>query len=204
MRSSLHLPQAGMTLVEMVIAIGIYTALMLAVFNSVVNLYDYNSYTIEQADEVESARIGMTAWNRDSKEMTVAEDGTYPVAVIEPHRFGYYSDTDQDANVEYIEYVLATTTITKYIYEPTGDPLTYNLVTPTSQRILSRYVRNIEQGTSTFMYFDNNGTQLSSTSPILDVRYVRAQIIVNIDPNKNPGEFMLRSSVAPRNLKDNL
>ena len=193
-----------MTFGEMILAIGIYTVLMLAVFNSVASLYDYNSYTIEQSDEVENARHGITAWARDSKEMTIGEDGTYPVAVIDQHRFGYYSDTDQDARVEYIEYILATTTITKYTYEPSGSPLTYDLTTPSSQKILSRFVRNIEQGTSTFLYFDNNGMALSSTSPIIDVRYVRAQIIVNIDPNKNPGEFMLRSSVAPRNLKDNL
>lgn len=193
-----------MTLTEVVVVIGIYTVLLLAITTSVANLYQYNAYTIEQADEIDNARRGMTLWNRDVKEMTVAEDGTYPIAIIEPHRLGYYSDTDQDENVEYVEYILATTTLTKYTYNATGSPLTYNLAVPDSSTILSEYVQNINQGSSTFLYYDNAGNELSSTSPIIDVRYIQAQIIVNIDPNRSPGEFMLRSSIAPRNLKDNL
>lgn len=195
---------SGMTLMETMIAIGIYVVLMLAVFSSISSLYRYNSYSIEQSGEVDNARRGMTQWNRDAKEMTTAEDGTWPIAVIEPHRLGYYSDTDRDDSVEYVEYVLATTTITKFTYNSSGLPASYDLTSPDSEEILSEYVQNIEQATSTFFYFDNDNNQLSSTSPIIDVRYIQAQIIVNIDPKRNPGEFMLRSSLAPRNLKDNL
>ncbi len=194
----------GMTLVEMVVAIGIYTVLMLAITGAMASFYNYNFYAIEQADEINNARRGITQWNRDAKEMTVAEDGTFPLRVIEPHRFGYFSDTDQDDSVEYVEYILATTTVTKYTYNPSGSPATYNFASPDGAQILSEYVQNINQATSTFFYFDATGNALSSTSPVIDVRYIKAQIIVNIDPNRSPGEFMLRSSIAPRNLKDNL
>jgi type II secretory pathway pseudopilin PulG len=194
----------GMTLVEVVVVIGIYTILLLAITASVASLYQTNSYAIAEADEIDNARRGMTQWSRDVKELTTAEDGTFPIAIIEEHRFGYYSDTDQDDSVEYVEYILATTTLTKYSYDPTGSPATYNLTTPDKEETLSLYVQNINQGTSTFMYFDNAGTQLSSASPLINIKYIRAQIIVNIDPNRSPGEFMLRSSIAPRNLKDNL
>lgn len=199
-----HPSIAGMTLVEMVIAIGIYTILMLAVMTSVASLYRSNAYAIEQSGEVDSARRGVTQWNRDVKEMTTAEDGTWPIAIIEQHRLGYYSDTDQDDSVEYVEYILATTTITKYTYNPTGTPATYDLTSPDSEETLSEYVQNINQATSTFFYYDNNGAALASTSPLIDIRFIQMQVIVNIDPDRNPGEFMLRSSLAPRNLKDNL
>lgn len=193
-----------MTLVELVVIIGIYTLLLLVITSSISELYRLNSYSIAQAGEIDNARRGMTEWNRDAKEMTTAEDGNYPLAVIDEHRFGYYSDTDQDDAVEYVEYVLATTTLTKYTYNPSGSPAVYDLTTPDTEKILSLYVQNINQGTSTFFYFDNAGTQLSSTSPIINVKYIKAQLIVNIDPVRSPGEFMLRSSLAPRNLKDNL
>lgn len=193
-----------MTIVEMVVMIGIYTILMLAITLSIMNLYQTNSYAFAQADEINNARRGVTQWYRDVKEMVTGEDGTYPIAVIDEHRFGYYSDTDQDDSVEYVEYVLATTTLSKYTYNATGDPATYDLLNSDSKDDLSYYVQNINQATSTFFYYDNAGNQLSSTSPIIDVRYIEMQIIVNIDPTRSPGEFMLRSSVAPRNLKDNL
>jgi competence protein ComGC len=195
---------SGMTFIEMIVLISIYTVLMLAITSSIINLYNFNSYSIAQTGEVDNARLGITQWNRDAKEMTVAENGNYPVVVIEEHRLGYYSDTDLDDSVEYVEYVLASTTLTKNTYNPSGSPATYDLTTPDSSEILSRYVQNINQGLPTFEYFDNGGTQLASTSPIIDVRYITMQLIVNIDPIRAPGEFMLRSSLAPRNLKDNL
>jgi type II secretory pathway pseudopilin PulG len=197
-------PQSGMTLVEAVVVVGLYTLLSAVIMGVITDFYKFNSYTLEQVDEIENARRGMTQWNRDAKEMTTGEDGSFPIAVIDQHRFGYYSDTDQDNMVEYVEYVLASTTLNKYSYNPVGSPATYNLTTPDSVQTLSFYVQNISQGTSTFMYFDNAGNKLSSTSPIINVRYIQAQMIVNIDQGRSPGEFMLRSSIAPRNLKDNL
>lgn len=195
---------SGMTLIEAMIAIGIYTILMLAIFTSILTLYQFNAYSLEQSNEVDNARRGVTQWNRDVKEMTTGEDGTWPMAILEEHRLGYYSDTDQDESVEYVEYELSSTTLRKFTYNPSGSPATYDLSTPDLEEILSLYVRNIEDGIPTFTYFDNAGTQLASTSPVIDVRYIQMEIVVNIDPIRNPGEFVLRSSLAPRNLKDNL
>lgn len=193
-----------MTLMEAVIAIGIYVVLMLAVFSSITSLYQTNAYALEQANEVNSARVGITQWNRDAKEMITAENGTWPLAIIEPHRMGYYSDTDQDDSVEYVLYELSGTTLTKSVFNPSGIPVSYDLTAPDQVETLSTFVQNINQATSTFFYFDNSGNQLTAASPILNVRYIQMQLIVNIDPVRNPGEFMLRSSLAPRNLKDNL
>jgi len=193
-----------MTLIETMVVIGIYTILIMAITASITSLYKTNSYALGQANEVDNARRGMTQWNRDAKEMTTAEDGSFPLARIEEHTLGYYSDTDQDQSVEYVEYILASTTLTKYTYNATGTPAVYNFTAPDSTQTLSLFVQNINQATSTFFYFDESGTALSSTSPLVDVKYIKAQIIVNIDPFRSPGEFMLRSSIAPRNLKENL
>jgi type II secretory pathway pseudopilin PulG len=194
----------GMTLVEAVIVVGIYTVLSLALLGSIAEFYRFNAYTVEQSDEIENARRGMTQWNRDVKELTTAENGSYPIVLIDENHFGYYSDTDLDNSVEYVEYILATTTLRKFTYNATGTPAVYNLTTPDAEQILSLYVQNINQNIPMFTYFDTNGTQLASTSPVIDVRYIQAQFIINIDQERSPGEFMLRSSVAPRNLKDNL
>ena len=196
--------QSGMTLIEMLVVIGLYILLTGMVFGSAQALYQSNSYTAAQADEVDFARRGLTRLTRDIREMTYAEDGTFPVASIEDHLIGFYSDIDKDNSVEYVEFELSSTTLYKRTYNPTGSPPTYNFSTPDQTEILSEYVQNIIQATSTFFYFDTNNNALSSTSLLTDVRYIRAQVIVNIDPQRSPGEFMLRSSIAPRNLKDNL
>lgn len=200
-----HKKQSGFTLVETIVVISIYTIMTLVIYTSIFNIYRANSYTIEQSYEVDHARRGLETWLTDVREMTYADDGTFPVAVMEAHRLGFYSDVDKDSTVEYVEYLLSTTTLYKRIFEPIGYPPVYNLVTPTKVEILSEYVQNLLQATSTFKYFDNSGTQLVAPSGLLtDVRYLEAQAIVNIDPLRSPGEFLLHSGVTPRNLKDNL
>jgi hypothetical protein len=62
----------------------------------------------------------------------------------------------------------------------------------------------MNQATSTFYYYDNTGKLATPTSTVTDIVYVGSQIIVNIDPIRDPGQFMLRSAAALRNLKDNL
>jgi type II secretory pathway component PulJ len=195
----------GFTLVETIMVVGIYTMLLLVISTSIHSLYISNGYTIAQSYEIDHARRGLQTWLKDAREMTYADDGTFPIAVTEPHRVGFYSDIDSEPSIEYVEYVMSSTTLYKNIYKSAGSPPVYNLTTPYRVETLSEYVQNIIQGTSTFMYLDTSGALLTSTSTLLtDVRYLEARVIVNIDPLKSPGEFLLRSGVAPRNLKDNL
>ena len=194
----------GMTLIEMLVVIGIYTVLMGAIFSSVQALYKYNAYSLAQANEVDNARRAMGKLTKDLREMTSAEDGTFPLVVKGPHRIGFYSDIDSDDSVEYIEYELVATNFYKRIHNAVGWPPTYNFTTPDKVIIVSDFVQNNLQSTSTFMYYDTNGVLLPAGALLTQVRYIRSQIIVNIDPLRSPGEFMLRSSIAPRNLKDNL
>ncbi len=196
--------QTGMTLVEVIVVIGISTLLATTIFTSIQSLYQQNAYSYAQAYEVDNARRGINRFARDVREMTYAEDGSFPVAIMEPHLLAFYSDIDKDNSVEYVEYELSTTTLFKRVFNATGNPPTYNFATPDESIALSLYVQNLTEATSTFFYYDENGAALSASSPLTDVRYIKAQLIVNIDPIQAPGEFMLRMGIAPRNLKDNL
>jgi len=76
---------------------------------------------------------------------------------------------------------------------------------PDSVEILSEYIQNGLQNVPIFNYYDSAGVELVSPATMIsDVRYITMHIIVNIDPLRSPGEFMLQGSAAPRNLKDNL
>lgn len=195
----------GFTLVESVIVIALYTVLSLAIFSSISDLYKFNSLTLEQANEVEVARRGVSTWTRDVREMTYAANGAFPLVRVENHRLGFYSDIDKDLSVEYVEYILSTTTLFKYTYEATGTPPTYSTTTPAKTEILSQYVQNVAQGATTFRYYNVSGTLIASPSSMIsDIRYLTINTIVNIDPVRSPGEFMLQGSATPRNLKENL
>lgn len=199
----LHTYKKGFTLVEVVMTVAIFTLVMYAVFTGISTFYTYNAYSIAQAHQVDQARRGIEILVRDIREMTYADNGAYPLAIMEPHRIGFFSDIDRDNSVEYVEYTLTGTTIDKQIFGATGTPPLY-ATTSEATHVLSRYVQNNIQGTSTFLYFDQNGALAGTSTNVTDIAYIRAQIIVNIDENRDPGQFMLKSSAALRNLKEGL
>lgn len=197
--------EQGFTLIEMLVVIAINTILVIVITSSIAQIYKNNSYTFEQANEIEAARRSIGIWVRDAREMTLGADGSYPVALLQNNKMGFYSDIDRDANVEYVEYSLSTTTLTKKTYNPIGNPPVYSTTTADTTEILSTYVQNGLQNVPVFTYYSATGTVLASPSSMLtDMRYVVMKVIVNIDPARSPGEFMLHASAAPRNLKDNL
>ena len=191
----------GFTLVEFMVVITMFSVLTLALTNSITSFYQINAYTLAQAYEVNYARRGLELLVRDIREMTFGDDGTYPLVLMGTSTIGFYSDIDRDNSVEYVRYVLSTTTLYKYVYNATGTPLTYSSTTPDETHTISEYVRNTAQATSTFRYYMEGGAIASATSTVTDIRYVEVKLIINVDPVRAPGEFTLRSSTAPRNLK---
>jgi hypothetical protein len=190
----------GLTLVETVVLLAIFTVIMLVVTESIASFYRIHAYTIAQAYQVSHARRGVEQLVQDIREMTYADDGAFPLVIMDDYRIGFFSDIDRDESVEYIEYELSTSTLEKRVYGAIGNPPVYS--TTTEQRYtLSEYVQNETYGTPIFEYIDIYGQQATSTSTVADVKYVRVNIIVNIDPIRDPGEYMLRSSAALRNLK---
>ena len=197
--------QAGMTLIELIMIIGISVLLLAVITATIVNLYQINGYNIAQSNEIDNARRGLQGWLGDVREMSYGDDGTFPIALMEDHQIGFYSDVDDEPSVEYVEYEQTGTNLFKRTYKGTGNPIVYNFLTPVKTELLSEYVQNINQTLATFQYYDTDGVLLDPTlSPLTDVRYIEVRVIVNIDPVRSPGEFLLKSGVSPRNLKDNL
>lgn len=195
---------AGFTLIEALVVIGLFSILSLVIANSIHALYRYNAYTFSQAYQVQNARKGIQALVRDIREMTFADNGAFPLEVMEEHRIGFYSDIDRDDSVEYVEYELVGTTLQKTVINATGTPPSYGTTTPDSTTIISEYVQNLNQSVETFTYYDGSGSEIASSSGLTDIRYIETQLIINIDPIRDPGEYMLRSSAALRNVKENI
>lgn len=193
--------QRGFTLVETVVVVALFGIISLVLTQSIVSFYNFNAYTLAQAYQVSHVRDSMEQMVRDIREMTFADDGTFPLTIWEDDRIGFYSDIDRDDSVEYIEYELSSTTLEKNIFNATGSPPVYPAVPETSV-ILSEYVQNNLQGIPVFEYYTESGARASATTTVTDIRYVRVNIVVNIDPVRDPGEYMLRSSASLRNLKN--
>lgn len=196
---------SGFTLVEVIMVVALNTILMMVIATTVTQLYKNHSYTFEQSNEIEVARRGLGTWVRDAREMTTGANGAFALVLAGTSTIGFYSDIDKDNSIEYVEYRLGTsTTLRKFTYNPTASS-TYSTTTPNSVEVMSEYVQNGRQNVVIFRYYDSNGALVASPQAMIsDITYITMNIIVNIDPVRSPGEFMLQGSSAPRNLKTNL
>jgi hypothetical protein len=55
-----------------------------------------------------------------------------------------------------------------------------------------------------FRYFDGNNQELPAPSRLKDTKLMKVYLVINVDPNKPPVDFVLESNVQIRNLKTNL
>ena len=198
----MKLQQRGMTFVEMIVVLSIFAILSIVIVNGIAAFYQYNSYTIAQSYQVNFARQGIETMIRDIREMTFADDGAFPLVSATTTSIMFYSDIDRDDSVELVEFQLTDSILRKFVYDAAGDPPSYSTSTPTEEIILSEYVNNISQGFDMITYYDETGAQATSTTNVADIRFIDVAVIINIDPVRDPGEFMLRSSASLRNLQE--
>lgn len=87
----------------------------------------------------------------------------------------------------------------KGIIDPVGDPVEYH-EEDEEISVLSSYVCNVPP---IFKYFDANGNELIETPARLkDTKVMEVYLIINVNPNRAPQDFELKSMVQLRNLKE--
>lgn len=189
----------GMTLLETLVWVSITSMALLAINNSVLYFYRTNSYAVEQALAVTSAQRGINSMIKEMREAAYSSTGAWPIIAMSDSSFSFYADIDEDPFIERIRYSIEGNDLVRGIVDPSGDPPVYT--NPESVSVISDKVRNTEQGVFAFRYYDRDGELMTDLTRIAEVRFVEATIVVNINPNRLPNQFTLRSTAAFRNLK---
>jgi len=189
-----------MTLIEALIAISIFTILMITIISSIIFFYRANTSSLEQSYQIEDARKGVELLVRDIREATYGDNGAYLIASMSANSLTFYADTDKDDVIERIRYMLDGTTLYRNVLDSSGIPPSYTGSGATST--VSAYVRNIEEGTAVFTYYDSDGNVITDYLQVDEVRLVTVNLVVNILPIRAPEEFTLRSSATLRNVRD--
>ena len=191
----------GLSFVEMLVAIGVFVIIMLALSSSLLYFYRANSYSIEQSFAVNAARRGVEILVRDLREATFSDEGAYPLVSGDAYSVSFYSDIDRDESVEKVRYFLDGGVLKKGVVNASGDPPSYTGAEAVS--VVSDNVRNETQGVSIFRYYDKNRGEIFNVGlNLTDVVFVTVNLIVNVNPNRLPNEFTLRSSATIRNAKN--
>lgn len=188
-----------MTLMEALVWVSVTSMLLLAIVQSVQYFYRTNTYAVEQGAAITSAQRGIENMIKVMREAAYSSNGAWPVISMASTSVAFYADVDSDPFIEQIRFFLQGDSLMRGVIDPSGDPPVYTAAEQVSS--ISDYVRNTDQSVTLFKYYNVNGTLMTDLSRIAEVRFIEATVVVNINPDRLPNQFTLRSTAALRNLK---
>lgn len=192
----------GFTLIETIMTIVIFTMIMGVISAFIVMGYRTQSYIWQQSLAIDEARKGIETMVKEIREARPGDDGSYILQKADNYEFIFYSDIDKDTATERVRYFIQGTDFKKGVINPsTSSPITYPL---DKEEIftLSQYVINQPP---IFHYYDGDGNEIVELPARLkDTKLMRVYLVINVNPNRPPQDFILESAVQIRNLKENL
>ncbi|MCX6738714.1 MAG: type II secretion system protein [Candidatus Parcubacteria bacterium] len=192
---------SGLTLIEAIVYVAIFTVVMSVILQSVISFYQTNRYTLEQMNQLDIARKGVSTLVVGIRGARYSASGAYPIESGGINTITFYTDIDNDTIVERVRYFLNGSSLQRGIIKPSGLPPVY-----TGSEVIStvaQYVRN-DATHVIFQYYDTAGALMSVPPVAINVRFVKIDLIVNVNPATMPNEFTLHSSATIRNVKNNL
>jgi len=197
----------GITLIEILVAIGIFVLIVGSVV--AVFLYSWKSNKIiwEQLSTQNQGRSAVGNFVDELRSATYSNTGAYPIEHAGEQVISFYSNIDNDYYRERVSYFLGPDNVLrKGVTKPSGDPLIYNL----ANEVVTEVAYDVVNGAMPiFYYYNQNFNGISSSTPmaqpvsVTDVRVVNIQLELEEDPTASPVPFHIESKVEVRNLKSN-
>jgi len=205
-RMALNRCSKGMTLVEMLVAIAIFTVIMIAVSAFEVNVFSYRKIASDSYTTVQDAQTILKTMTKEIRIMSPGGDGSYALQSAATNTLMFFADVNGDGNKELVRYSYIGTSIYRAVTSPSGSPPVYlNSNTSTSTVIV-----NVRNSTSTpiFEYYDGNydGNESPLAQPVsmTSVRLIKLNVTLDVDIKQSPMPRTYSTQVTLRNLKDNI
>ena len=199
--------QKGMSLIEMIVAIFIFSLGMAGFSMLFVQSWKQNAYTLEMGQTAVAISQSVNKTVRYIREARQADNGSYPVVSADDNDLVFYCDYDKDGVTERIHMYKSGTDVLLGVREPSsGFPITYAAGDATTSVVAQRIVNTSSQ--PIFFYYDASYPEDSVNNPIAtpatvpNVRLVKINLFMNIDPNHSPDNVNIQSFAEMRNLND--
>jgi hypothetical protein len=203
MRTNAHTSRRGVTIIELVIAMGI-SAVMLGFMGLLQDqLSKVASFINQELQNQQGLSQVFDALVTEVRSMGPSSIGGYPIELASSTGITFFSDIDEDGVFERVRYYLTSSTLVKAVIEPTGSPLQYATSSETSRTL----VANVLSASSSFAYFDaaytGDEAALGFPVSVAAVRVVRIDIYADISPSTSPQPTYFTNTVTIRNLRSN-
>lgn len=168
----------GFTLIEVVVAVAIFTILMLAINYLFVSLYRQQGTSIAMVQRTQTFNVALDTMARELREGNRGENGHYFIETAGENSLVFYSDIDGDDLTEKVTYALVGAEFRKTVAEPGADAL-YGGTPATS--IICAEIQN--DGVPIFTYYDENytgaGAAMTLPAPVLEIKLIGVSLTAN-------------------------
>lgn len=196
----------GFTLLELLVAIGIFVLISLSAAWFVIHGFRYNKIIWDQLLTQSEGRKVLQQVVDAVRKAEESSIGGYSIATAQDYELIVYANMDEDGYKERVRFWLDGTTLKRGIIKPSGNPLQYQSSAEAVVEIAHSVV-NIARNTPLFLYYnqdyDGSGAPLSQPVATGEIRVVRVQMELEENPDESPVPLYVSSLVSIRNLKDN-
>ncbi|MEK7636124.1 MAG: hypothetical protein AAB362_00320 [Patescibacteria group bacterium] len=190
----------GMTLIEAVIAVGIFSLIAMALVGFQSDFFQLNRLVEGGLSRENQIRKIFKSFTDEVRSASPSSVGGYLIESANGTELSFFADIDNDALKERIRYFLSGAILKKGIIKPTGLPLAYN----PANEIISDIVSDLVATTTVFSYYNLTTSTSTPLSVPIDVSLIRfIRMTMSLDPNgpKPPGQVMFSTQVNIRNLR---
>jgi Tfp pilus assembly protein PilV len=197
----------GLTLIEMMVAISIFTIGIGGFTLLFSKTWQANSYVLGMGQSSMAASQGVNKMVDIIRKSRQADNGSYPIKSADSNDVVVYSDYDKDDIVEKIHFYKSNQNILMGITDPTETlPKTYPTGDQQTITLVSNAVNSVDE--PIFSYYnkdypedtDNNPLSTPVSIYLANVRLMKIYLEVNTNPNRIAENIKIESFVEMRNL----
>ena len=203
----------GITLIETLVSIGIFTIVILGTTIFFVRMWEINSFTYEIGLASFIASRGIDEATQNIRKARPAENGAFAIEYADDDEVIFFMDYDYDGVAERIHYFVADEKFQMGIREPdlSTTPISY-AAGDGIVREAADYIVNDASGEPVFEYYSDENeiysyddvanNKLEAPIDPGDVKMIKILLFVNPDPIQKPNNVRIQSFVVIRNLTD--
>lgn len=207
MKNTKYKKYSGLTLVETLVAIAIFTISIEGFTLLFAHTWKSNSYTLEMGQASMAVSQGVNKIANYVRGTRQADNGEYPVKSANDNDLVIYSDYDKDGATERLHFYKSGQNVLMGATNPTsGMPKTYPSGDQSTITVASYIVNDTD--TPIFYYYnkdypaDADHNPLDTPAAVSDIRLVKIYLQININPGQSPDNIEMQSFVEMRNLND--
>ncbi len=194
----------GYTLIETLITVSVFGIIIVSITAFQKDVFSLNKRISTGLNVQYEVKKIIRPFANEIRSAEQSNQGAFPIIEASSSTIKFYSDIDNNGDVDLVRYFLDGTSFKKGVIKPSGENFSYN---ESGEKII-QIVNNVISSPSIFSYYDSSYTGSSTSTPLaipvapIDIRLIKVNLIVDNDGNGINPEAQISTQVTLRNLKD--